>query len=143
MEHDHLRLVAAKAIIKNDSGKVLVLQQSDEATVSGAGKWHMPGGIVERGESPTDAVVRETKEEANLDVTVVRLLDAAEWQADIRGEHFDFVGLFYECALSIGAVTVDQSEATTFTWIGREDIDSITVLEPARTILLRALQNKY
>lgn len=143
MEHDHLRLVAAKAIIKNTDGKVLVLQQSDESDVSGAGKWHMPGGIVEVGESPADAVVRETKEEADLDVTVVRLLDAAEWEATIRGEHFYFVGLFYECQPSVGSIALDKAEATQYKWVDLAELNSLEVLEPARTILQRALQNIY
>lgn len=36
--------------------------------------WNLPGGGVEHGELPTEAVVRETKEETGLDVVVERLV---------------------------------------------------------------------
>ena len=36
--------------------------------------WHLPGGVVEAGESPAAAAVREAKEELGLDVTAGRLL---------------------------------------------------------------------
>lgn len=36
--------------------------------------WDIPGGMVEEGESPQEAVIRETKEEVNLDVTVGYIL---------------------------------------------------------------------
>jgi ADP-ribose pyrophosphatase YjhB (NUDIX family) len=39
------------------------------------GKWVFPGGYVDRGESVTDAAVRETKEESQLDVALGPLLN--------------------------------------------------------------------
>ena len=36
--------------------------------------WDIPGGMVEEGELPTDALIRESKEEVNLDVKVTRIV---------------------------------------------------------------------
>lgn len=36
--------------------------------------WDIPGGMVENGETPTSAAIRETKEEVNLDVTIGPIL---------------------------------------------------------------------
>ena len=36
--------------------------------------WDIPGGMVEEGELPTDALVRESKEEVNLDVKVTKIV---------------------------------------------------------------------
>ena len=36
--------------------------------------WDIPGGIVEEGEMPKDAAIRETKEEVNLDITIGPIL---------------------------------------------------------------------
>jgi 8-oxo-dGTP pyrophosphatase MutT (NUDIX family) len=57
--------IAAKAIIKNSEGQVLVLRQSFEKAVDGAGLYHPPGGIVEPGEILRETLKREVKEETN------------------------------------------------------------------------------
>ena len=57
-------LVVGAAIISED--KCLVAQRSD--TMSMPGKWEFPGGKVEPGESPQQALVREINEELAIDI---------------------------------------------------------------------------
>jgi 8-oxo-dGTP diphosphatase len=59
-------LVAAVALIDAD-GRVLIAQRPEGKTL--AGLWEFPGGKVEQGERPEQALVRELKEELNIDVT--------------------------------------------------------------------------
>lgn len=40
----------------------------------GAGKINVPGGHIEKGETPIDAAIRETKEEVNLDIENLKLV---------------------------------------------------------------------
>lgn len=40
-----------------------------------AGKWTFPGGIVELGESPEHAIIREVKEECHIDIAVLGVID--------------------------------------------------------------------
>jgi 8-oxo-dGTP diphosphatase len=56
------------AIMEND--QILLVRQ----TYRGQPVWTLPGGGLEPGETPAEAAVRETKEEVNLDVKVLRLL---------------------------------------------------------------------
>jgi len=53
-------------------GKIPLLQRSIEPSY---GKWVFPGGFVDRGEAVQDAAVRETREEAHLEVRLVSLLN--------------------------------------------------------------------
>ena len=57
-------------------GRWLMIRRADE--IAAGGWWCFPGGAIEPGESPTEALVREIQEEVGLHVTVGPLL--FEWQ---------------------------------------------------------------
>ncbi len=60
--------VGACAVILDAAGRVLLCHRRDMDV------WNLPGGVVESRELPTEAAVRETKEETGLDVAVDRLV---------------------------------------------------------------------
>lgn len=62
--------VAVGTIISTDEGIVLLKRAIEPAY----GKWVFPGGLVDRGERVEDAAIRETREEACLDVRLTGLL---------------------------------------------------------------------
>lgn len=64
------KLVAAAIPIKD--GKVILLRRGIEPR---KGTWTFPGGYVELGETVEEAALRETKEETNLDVRILSLLN--------------------------------------------------------------------
>ena len=63
------RIEGAHVLAIDGAGRILVVR----TTYLGPG-WMLPGGRVERGETPHAAAVRETREETGLDVDVDRLL---------------------------------------------------------------------
>ncbi len=60
-KHKH----AAKIALINEDGQILMLRNSSTHDWA-AGKLDLPGGVMEDGESPTEAVLRETQEEAGI-----------------------------------------------------------------------------
>jgi len=64
--------VAACTICEVDGGIVLLRRTIEP----GLGKWVFPGGFVDLGEPVPEAAIRETREEANLEVSLVGILDA-------------------------------------------------------------------
>ena len=64
--HRALVLVAAVALVDAD-GRVLIAKRPDGKAM--AGLWEFPGGKVEAGERPELALIRELKEELDIDVT--------------------------------------------------------------------------
>jgi 8-oxo-dGTP pyrophosphatase MutT (NUDIX family) len=60
-------LPAAFAVVRNRSGRVLLVRRADD------GYWELPGGRVEVGESASAAVIREVAEEAGVTINVTEL----------------------------------------------------------------------
>lgn len=63
-------MITVDAIIERDD-KILLIKRKNEPF---KGQWALPGGFVEYGESAEDAIIREVKEEANLDISIKTLL---------------------------------------------------------------------
>ena len=57
------------AVILDEDGRILLIKRGHEPA---RGKWSIPGGRVEAGESAEDAVHREIREETGLSITLVR-----------------------------------------------------------------------
>jgi 8-oxo-dGTP diphosphatase len=69
-EQDASTVACVGAIIRDDSGRVLLVRRANEP---GRGLWSLPGGRVEPGETEEAAVAREVLEETGLVVSVEAL----------------------------------------------------------------------
>jgi 8-oxo-dGTP diphosphatase len=67
-------VVGIGSVIIQD-GKIALIKRGNEPS---KGKWTIPGGLVELGESLEAAVIRETKEETLLDVENPKLIDVVD-----------------------------------------------------------------
>ena len=61
-------VVATSAVVQDDHGNVLMQRRAD------SGNWALPGGAMEMGESLTDSVIREVREETGFDVEVTGIV---------------------------------------------------------------------
>jgi mutator protein MutT len=101
--------LGAFAVIFDTSQRVLLCHRRDRD------QWNLPGGRVEPGESPWEAVVREVREEAGLVVRVEKLLGvyAVPARDDLV---FNFL------CLQIGGEICTTDEADDVRWFSRHDI---------------------
>jgi mutator protein MutT len=60
--------VAVSALVQDEQGRILLIRRSDN------GKYSVPGGGLEAGETVAQAVVREVREETGIDVEVTELV---------------------------------------------------------------------
>jgi len=102
---------SVSAVIFDRRGRLLLQQRSD------GGQWGLPGGSIEIGESVTDAVRREVREETGLVVAVRRLIgvysDPARQVVRYQdGNVWHYVNVCFECAVRGGALqTCDETLA--------------------------------
>lgn len=89
------RLLVAAAVVERD-GRVMLCQR--RPGVHNALKWEFPGGKLEPGESPEEALRRELREELDILVEVGRIRDAVYHRYEDR----DVLVLFYDCRIAAG-----------------------------------------
>ena len=65
IDHKNLKIVVSIALINNEN-KILLSKRPEKKHLSGF--WEFPGGKVEDGETPEKALIREVKEELNIDI---------------------------------------------------------------------------
>ncbi|MDO4185769.1 MAG: (deoxy)nucleoside triphosphate pyrophosphohydrolase [Bacteroidales bacterium] len=118
------------AIIYDAQGRVF-------ATQRGYGEWkdwwEFPGGKMEAGETPEEALQRETWEELETRILVERLVETVEWDYP----QFHLTMHCFLCHVESGHLKLKEHEAAR--WLGREDLENVNWL-PADRDLVRKLK---
>jgi 8-oxo-dGTP diphosphatase len=116
------------AIVTDDTGRLLLVRRGHEPE---AGRWSLPGGRVNPGESDRQAVVREVHEETGLWVEPGRLVGAVERPAP-DGAVFD---IYDYAASASGGRLAAGDDAADARWVHPRDIDGLELTSGlARTL---------
>jgi 8-oxo-dGTP diphosphatase len=128
--------VASAALIDAD-GRLLIQQRPPGKPF--AGLWEFPGGKVEEGETPEAALIRELKEELDIDVEAACLAPATFASEQQPGSTRHMVLLLYVCRKWRG--TPRSLEGATVRWVRVQDLYGLEMPAPDRPLigLLEAL----
>jgi 8-oxo-dGTP diphosphatase len=114
--------LAVRIILFNPEGQVLLIKRSKHSKTN-SGKWELPGGKIDPGESFDTALNREIMEETGLLVEILHAAGTAEQH--VAGWHV--IHLILTGSIQSGSVRIsDEHEA--FKWVG---IDEMKTLELA------------
>ena len=107
------------AIIHDNKGRIFVTQR-------GYGEykdwWEFPGGKMEAGEMPEEALKREIREELQTRIVVERLVETVEWDYPT----FHLTMHCYLCQVECGHLELKEHEAAK--WLNKDELESVNWL---------------
>ena len=113
-----IRVVAAVIKATNEKGDPMIL-----ATQRGYGDfkggWEFPGGKIEEGETPREALVREIREELETEIAVGELIDTVEY--DYPTFHLSMDCFWAE--IVSGNLVLKEHEAAK--WLTKDELDTV------------------
>ena len=104
------------AVIRNDENKILITKRNLKKAQGGL--WEFPGGKIEPNETREHAIVREIKEELDIDITVKEYL--AEKTFTYPDKQINLIAL--ECTKVNGEIKLLEHED--FAWITSDELDN-------------------
>jgi len=104
------------AIIHDAEGRIFATQRGYGEW---EGWWEFPGGKMEAGESPDEALKREIWEELETRIAIERLVTTVEWDYP----KFHLKMHCYWCHVESGSLTLKEHEASR--WLAADELESV------------------
>lgn len=125
-----MKTIEVVAAIIKDGEKIFATQRGYGEFKDG---WEFPGGKIETGESPEEALIREIKEELNVKIDVHELFDTVEYDYP----DFHLTMHCYISSLKTGEIVLNEHEDAR--WLAKGELDSVEWL-PADEGLIEKLK---
>jgi len=132
-------LVGVGALIHDREGRVLLIKRRFEPN---KGRWSLPGGLLETGETLLEAGRREVKEEVGVEIEVEELFQVSEEIVrDTEGKaRFHFVLVDFLATVDPEDATIIlNAESESFIWAKAKDIKGLDVSENTKRIVEKYL----
>ena len=130
--NDLLFMPSVSAMIRDDDGRILLVQHVE-------GRWQLPGGAVDPGERPAEAIQRECLEEAGITVEPIRIAGVyggPEYRVIYsNGDEAGWVVTVFEARITAGEPSASDDETQAVGWFTPEEIGALELAPSTRETL--------
>lgn len=122
---------AVTVFITNEDGEVLLMKRG-EGVEHNRGKWEKPGGKLEEGETPEDAIKREVREEIGVEVELKGILHRGSHT--VAENNVTYCDTVFAGSISMGTPQVmEPRKCAALGWFSKNQIDSLELTQYARS----------
>jgi 8-oxo-dGTP pyrophosphatase MutT (NUDIX family) len=130
--HDYVLMPCAAALIRDDEGRVLLVQHVE-------GRWQLPGGAVDPDESPAGAARRECLEEASIEIELGRIVGAfggPDYRVTYaNGDEVGVVSVVFEGTIVTGAPAPGDDETRDVRWFAPAELAELELRASTRGVV--------
>jgi len=113
--HELILLPGASAVVYDDRGHILLVRRGDN------GRWSVPAGMIDPGEQPAQAAVREVLEETGVHCEVDFLAGVATHPVEYpNGDRCEYLNVWFRCRAVAGTPRADGDESLAAAWFPPE-----------------------
>jgi 8-oxo-dGTP diphosphatase len=123
----------AAIILENDNGEFLLYLRDNKPTIPFPDHWDLIGGHVEEGETPEEALVREVKEELDIDLKQYEFYKIYEC---LTGDAYENIKYIYSGKINIPIEEITLLEGVRPRYFSRAEIPEVKFANILKTIVL-------
>jgi 8-oxo-dGTP diphosphatase len=117
---DLLLLPGCSAVVRDPDGRVLLARRRDN------GRWSLPAGMIDPGEQPADAAVREVFEETGVRIRITRLGGVASHPVLYpNGDNCQYLHAWFDAEPIGGDAHINDEESTAVGWFSPAELPDI------------------
>ena len=121
------------AVIQNEEGKILIAQRNLKK--SQGGLWEFPGGKIEPNETKEEAIIREIKEEMDIDIEAKKFIGQKVFNYPDK----DINLIAIECKQIKGDIKLNEHEA--IKWVNKNELRNFNFAPADKFIINAILEN--
>jgi 8-oxo-dGTP pyrophosphatase MutT (NUDIX family) len=130
--NDFMFMPSVSALIRDDGGRILFVQHVE-------GRWQLPGGAVDPGERPAEAMQRECREEAGVTVEPTRIagvFGGPEYRLTYsNGDEAGWVVTVFEARITAGDPAPSDDETQAVGWFSPAEAEALEFAPSTRETL--------
>jgi len=129
----------AAIILENDKGEFLLALRDDKSWIPFPNHWDLIGGHVEEGETPEEALIREVKEELDIDIKEYTFYKKYEC---LTGDAYENTKYIYSGKINIPIEEVTLLEGQRPQYFTKEEIPGVKFANIIKSIVLDYINDK-
>jgi 8-oxo-dGTP diphosphatase len=129
----------AAIILENDNREILLYLRDNKPDIPFPNYWDLIGGHVEEGETPEEALIREVKEELDIDLKEYTFYKKFEW---LTGDAYNNIKYIYSGRINLPIEEITLLEGVRAQYFSKEEIPNVKFANILKSIVMEYISDR-